>query len=156
MRKPGQGRKPLPTSLKVLKGTDQPCRTNEREPVVGSENIEPPIKLSPEAAKHWEKVLKQLSEARIVTDIDSTALAAYCEAFATWSEALKMVRRLGSVVKGERGFPVKSPYLDVADKASKEMRALLTEFGMTPSSRTRIQATEKPQTKSKWKKISNA
>jgi phage terminase small subunit len=36
---------------------------------------------------------------------------------------------------------MQSPYLAVANKAMEQMRALLAEFGMSPSSRTRVHAT---------------
>ena len=38
----------------------------------------------------------------------------------------------------EKGFPMKSPYLSIADQALETMRKLMFEFGLTPSSRSRI------------------
>jgi P27 family predicted phage terminase small subunit len=52
-----------------------------------------------------------------------------------------MVRKFGAIVKSpEKGFPMKSPYLSIADQALETMRKLLVEFGLTPSSRSRIKA----------------
>ena len=45
------------------------------------------------------------------------------------------------MVKSPNGFPIQSPYLAVANKAMEQMRAMLTEFGMSPSSRTRVRGT---------------
>lgn len=36
------------------------------------------------------------------------------------------------------GYPVVSPWLNIANAAMKQMRAFLIEFGMTPSSRSRV------------------
>ncbi len=47
----------------------------------------------------------------------------------------------GVMVKSPNGFPMQSPFLAVANKAMEQMRALLAEFGMSPSSRTRVHAT---------------
>jgi hypothetical protein len=45
------------------------------------------------------------------------------------------------------GYPIQSPYVSVASKALEQMPKLLTEFGMTPSSRGRINATPFRRTK---------
>lgn len=152
-RKPGAGRKPIPTNLKVLRGTDQPCRINPNEPKPKADRIRPPFKLSKEARRHWTKLIKQLRDAKIVTEIDAHAAALYCESFATYCDAIEKVRLAGSVVKGKDGFPVRSPYLVVAERAHQQMRDLLTEFGMTPSSRTRVTATEQPKKPTRFKKL---
>jgi len=97
-----------------------------------------PDDMSAGAIKQWDKVSKQLKEARIITNIDVDALSMYCEAYATWIDANKAIQKHGVVVKNKSGFPVQSPYFLVANKAFDQMRAMLTEFGMTPSSRTRV------------------
>jgi len=38
------------------------------------------------------------------------------------------------------GFPLFNPYTTLANQALKRVKAFLTEFGMTPSSRTRVMA----------------
>jgi P27 family predicted phage terminase small subunit len=49
------------------------------------------------------------------------------------------VAKYGTVVKSpEKGFPMKSPYLCVAEATLEQMRKFLVEFGLTPSSRSRI------------------
>ena len=53
-------------------------------------------------------------------------------------EGVKDVRRDDQVA--ER-LPMQSPYLAIANKAMEQMRAMLTEFGMSPSSRTRVHVT---------------
>lgn len=132
------GRKPLPSYLKVLKGTDQPCRMNKAEPKPKSDKIKMPSSLSDNAKKHWRIVCKQLTDAGIMTNLDVYALAMYCEAFARWKDANDSIIRFGIVVKTPNGFPVQSPFLQIANKAFEQMRTMLVEFGMTPSSRTRV------------------
>ena len=139
---------PVPTHLKILRGNPghRPLPENEPVPEPGADM---PDDLSPEAAKHWPKVAKQLEDAGILTQIDATALALYCEAFARWRHASEQVTKYGPVVKGARGFPVQSPYLAIANKAHVQMVVLLREFGMTPSARTRVQSTGKKKKKSR-------
>ena len=54
-------------------------------------------------------------------------------------------REFGAVLKSPtKGFPILSPYWTIANNAMRQMLAFLTEFGMTPASRTRIETGEPP------------
>ena len=77
-----------------------------------------------------------------MTALDTTALALYCEAFVTWKDASDKVVKHGAVIKGAAGYPVKSPYLRIANRAYDQMTRMLAEFGMTPSSRSRCTVTK--------------
>ena len=75
----------------------------------------------------------------LLSRADRPALAAYCTAWSRLVEAEGMVKKFGAIVKSpEKGFPMKSPYLSIADQAMETMRKLMVEFGLTPSSRSRI------------------
>ncbi len=80
------GRKPLPTHLKIIRGNPgkRALPKHEPEPAVGAEA---PDWLTPEAAKHWPIVAKQLLDARVLTEMDGPALSLYCESFAQWKNA---------------------------------------------------------------------
>ncbi len=138
------GRRPIPTQLKIIKGTDQPCRMQKDEPKPATNNIKMPPGLSKDAKKHWRIISKRLIAAKILTEIDTDALAMYCESWAVWWDATKKVNEHGSVVEGQNGYAVQSPYFLIANKAHNQMRQMATEFGMTPSSRTRVAATSSP------------
>jgi P27 family predicted phage terminase small subunit len=73
------------------------------------------------------------------------ALALYCQAWGRWIEAEEALKKHGTMVKSPNGFPMQSPYLSVANKAMEQLRALLAEFGMTPSSRTRLSVNPQEQ-----------
>ena len=90
--------------------------------------------------RHPIYTAKELSTLGLLTAIDRAALAAYCEAWGTWIDAVEKVREFGAILKvPSTGFPMQSPYFSVANQAQKQMRAYLTEFGMTPASRSRIE-----------------
>jgi hypothetical protein len=60
-----------------------------------------------------------------------------------WVTAERQVRRLGTIVRSPmNNFPMKSPYLTIADQALEIMRKFMIEFGLTPSSRSRIRMPE--------------
>jgi P27 family predicted phage terminase small subunit len=135
-----RGPRPKPTALKVIQGTDRADRRNECEPVLATRIPECPEHLAGEAKREWERTTKLLAAAGLVAEIDRAALASYCQAWGRWVEAEEALRRHGVVIKSPNNFPMPSPYLAIANKAMDQMRLLLTEFGMTPSSRARVVA----------------
>ncbi len=137
-----KGRKPVPTQLKIIRGTDQPCRVKKSEPKPKANNLRRPFKLSKVASLQWRKVSRQLREAKLLTDIDTHALAMYCEAHAMWKGALENIQEHGAVVLSQNGSMVQSPYCHIANKSYDQAKSMLVEFGMTPSSRTRVSAVD--------------
>ena len=84
---------------------------------------------------------KELHPLGLLTNIDLTALAAYCASFSIWIDAQKQIQKHGVLIKAQSGFPMQSPYLAISNRAMTEMRKWMVEFGLTPSSRSRVEAT---------------
>lgn len=146
-----RGRKPQPTALRILRGNPgrRPIPTTEPSPPpIGS--LAPPDFLTPEAQTEWARIAPLLVQVHVLTETDRAALTAYCDSWATWKEATAKIRQFGMVLKTKDGqIPVVSPYVKIAHDALTHMRGLLIEFGMTPSSRVRLQATPVPKA-TKW------
>ena len=68
-------------------------------------------------------------------------LALYCQAYGRWVEAEKEAAVHGLVVRTKSGMLIQNPYLGIANRAAKQTQEFLVEFGMSPSSRTRVTAT---------------
>jgi len=132
------GRRPLPSAIKKLRGTDQPCRMNENEPDPEPLPPDPPSHLSKEAKKYWKETFKLLAGVGVLPEMDGDTLSLYCETKAKWVYAKKQLEKDGLVIIAQSGFPVQNPWLQICNKAFDQMMKILTEFGMTPSSRTRI------------------
>lgn len=139
-RAPGGGRRPKPTALKVLSGTLRPDRANPREAEPRRRLPACPSVLQGEAQREWRRVARKLFDAGLLTEIDGPALMGYCLAYARLLDAEEKLREYGSVVKAPSGYLVHSPYLAIANRALEQMRSMLVEFGMTPSSRSRVLA----------------
>ena len=97
-----------------------------------------PPHLQGEARKEWRRIGRKLLACGLLTEIDGAALALYCQAWARWIEAEANLVRYGTVIKAPSGYPIASPYLSIANKAMDQMARLLVEFGMSPSSRSRV------------------
>jgi P27 family predicted phage terminase small subunit len=135
------GRKPTPTPLKLLAGNPGRRPLSQAEPTPAPRLPRAPEHLGPEARKEWRRAGRFLLQLGLVSDLDHAALAAYCTAYGRWVEAEQALKAYGLMLKSPNGFPVQSPYLAVANRALEQMRSLLSEFGMSPASRSRVSAT---------------
>jgi P27 family predicted phage terminase small subunit len=148
-----KGRKPVPRAVHLLRGLPSKHKLAADEPQpTPVTDLTPPAWLDPEAQAEWIRLAPMLERLGVLTETDTGALTAYCDAWATWKGATQQIRKFGMVIKGKEAVPVVSPYVKIAHNALMHMRALLTEFGMTPSSRARVHVptkTEKPVV-SKW------
>jgi P27 family predicted phage terminase small subunit len=81
-----------------------------------------------------------LASLRVITEADRLALAAFAHEFGKWREAEERVEREGPVMYSEKGGAYINPWKNIASTHFKNMIKLMTEFGLTPSSRSRIEA----------------
>lgn len=139
------GRPRKPTALKVLEGNPGKRPINQKEPKPKPVAPKCPAHLNPRAKKEWRRIAVDLEPLGLLTQVDRAALAAYCVAYSRWVEAEDMIRKHGMLVKSPNGYPMQSPYLAIANKAVEQMKGFLTEFGMTPSSRSRLSINDKGQ-----------
>jgi P27 family predicted phage terminase small subunit len=137
-----RGRKPKPTRLKILYGNPGRRPLNHNEPTPGVATPRCPAHLCDEAKAEWKRISRELHALGLLARIDRAALAAYCQAWARWVKAEGLLKHTGEVLKSqETGAFYQNPYLSVANRALEQMHRFLTEFGMTPSSRSRIHVT---------------
>ncbi len=134
------GRKPKPTNLKLLQGNPGKRKLNKNEPKPTAKTIpRPPAHLDVVARSEWRRVAPKLFAIGLLTPVDRSALAAYCVAYSKWVEAERAIRDRGMVTVTPNGYPCISAWAVVSNKAMRQMREFMAEFGMTPSSRSRVQ-----------------
>jgi P27 family predicted phage terminase small subunit len=133
------GRRPKPTQLQLLHGAfdKNPQRRNRNEPIAPTEAPICPNHLNAVAKAEWKKICGQLRELGILSRSDRAALELYCQSYAAWREALKMLEQHGCVVETQRG-PRRSPWDVIREKSGAFCTRLLIEFGLTPAARTRV------------------
>ncbi len=135
-----RGRKPKPTKLKVLTGNPGKRPLNYNEPRPEPAIPDCPPELSEAAQREWNRLVGELSKLNLLTHLDRAALAAYCNAYAMWVEAIEAIQKYGSMVKSPTGYPIQSPYVAIANRQAEIMLRISAEFGFTPASRGRIAA----------------
>jgi len=136
-----KGPKPKPTNLKLLEGYPGHHPINKNEPKPKQTIPGCPRFLSSAAKWEWKRILPELRRLGLLTIVDRTALAAYCQSWADYKEAIKFLKENGKTysVRGEGGRKYLAyPQVTMADRALKQIRAFCTEFGLTPSSRARM------------------
>ena len=133
-----RGRKPKPTALKVLEGNPGKRPLNTDEPKPKKKAPKCPSWLEPEAKKEWRRMVKTLETIGVLTQVDAAAFAGYCQAYARWKEAEEFLSKHGTIFKTPSGYIQQVPQVSIAQTYLKIMKDFCSEFGLTPSSRTRI------------------
>ncbi len=135
-----RGPAPKPTALIRLQGNPgrRPFNKKEAQPDPAMPRCPGWLKFA--AKKEWRRVARRLHKAGLMTYVDRAALAAYCQAYGRWVEAeLELTETGGEIIRSaEKGTLYHNPWASVAKHAQRDMVSLAREFGMTPSSRSRI------------------
>ena len=145
-----KGRKKLPTHLKVVKGTARNHRLNKKEPKPANDKVKMPADLSATAKKYWNDFVNPLVEGGIATNLDIAALGLLCEAYSDYRAAQQKLDKSGMVIKTKNGNLIQSPYLSIANRNFEKLHKMLTEFGMTPSSRARVERAGEKDSDNEW------
>lgn len=132
-----RGRKPQPTALKLLKGTEARY-INENEPQINPGRPDCPEWLPDAAKAHWAALVPELDRMGVLTVMDSAALANACLAWANTQEAQRIIAIEGFTVTDDRGTVRKHPVVQVLRDSMAMYRTFAVEFGLTPSSRSRL------------------
>jgi P27 family predicted phage terminase small subunit len=127
--------------LKLVRGN--PGKRSIRgqpEPQRPKQLPDPPDYLLPEAKAEWRRIAPELSRLGLLTLLDIHPLAAYCESWARWVLAERLLAATGGklTVMSARGSEMPHPLLRIADNAAADMIKFGSEFGLTPASRVRV------------------
>lgn len=137
-----RGRKPKPTALKALEGNPGRRPLNEREPRPVKKAPRCPAWLEEDAKKEWKRMGKILEQIGLLTEMDMTAFAGYCQAYARWKEAEEFITQHGTIIRTPNGYLQQVPQVSIAQTNLKIMLKFCEQFGLTPSARSRIAAGE--------------
>jgi P27 family predicted phage terminase small subunit len=90
------------------------------------------------AKKEWGRLTTILTAMKVLTEADYIALANLCQAYSTLMNAQRQMNKTGILYKTKSGYIQQSPLLGIIGAQTRIVNDLLREFGLTPSSRTRI------------------
>lgn len=142
------GRRKLPNNVHIIRGNPSKKPLGELlggvHPFVEIPNC--PAHLEAEAKKEYKRVSVELEKLGLISKIDRAALSAYCAAWAEVVHCEKKITELNNAdIKGEaglvgytpNGYQQMSVWVQIRNRAYERMGKFMTEFGMSPSSRTK-------------------
>ena len=139
-----KGRKKLPDNIKALRGTDQPCRMSDKPAVQTSSVISlPKVGLKGTAKKIFAVVATELMHNNLLDIYGLDMVVAYAREMALYHDMMSDIEKEGVTIEVEtkNGTVIQiNPKRKIAEGALSSAKMLATEFGMTPSSRSRVSA----------------
>lgn len=155
-----------PTALKKATGNPgkRPLNKNEPQPALGDAPPPPPDYLTGLAAAEWERLSRQLWLNGILGLEDHAAFAGYCQAWSDWRRYDEMIAKQraraareheafmawggdqpalrhefdGEVIGTTNGNLIQNPVVGMRNSARRECLKFAAEFGLTPSSRSKV------------------
>lgn len=145
-----RGPPPKPTALKVVCNIDHAhtstCYSDRKAPNKNEPkpkkvvSLDPPDHICMESKRQWKKLVPQLIELGIVTEIDYQALVLMFEADHNMRAAWDRIEETGSFsYETEKGYECVYPEVSIWKQNAELKRKMLSEFGLTPAARSRIQ-----------------
>lgn len=161
-----------PTAMKVLNGTAQPSRLNQNEPRPPEGDLDCPEHLTGEARNEWNRMAPSLAAIGCFKNVDRAALELYCTSYENWFIAYNFLeekkRKFGTGEIRDEGSSALTykqfnrsgstirvrPEVRICSDERAAMLRFLTEFGLTPASRSKVVATppSKPGENSKYER----
>jgi phage terminase small subunit len=151
-----RGTLPIPTKIKILNGNPsrRPLPVNEPQYTPGIPDR--PTGMSAGARKHWDHLVGEMANSGVLRRVDGGALAMLCEDLAmleTLRSGLAAQAREITKKAKEKRQPISGNALTALSRTTEGRRTMTTirelaaqiiiqrrEFGLTPSSSTRVQA----------------
>lgn len=145
-----RGRRTKPTQLKLVTGNPGHRPVNEREPKPKADMPTMPAWLDREAKAEWRRQAPELYAVGVLTIVDGSVLAAYCEAFSLWKRASVRLQKQARnddrviaeaiLVTTKSGNVILNPLQGACNVARRDMVRLAAELGLTPSSRANLES----------------
>ena len=130
-----------PVALKRLEGNPgkRPLRARTGAPRGA---VTCPEWLTAEARAEWRRLAPALTKAGLLTPLDRSAFATYCQSFARWKECQRGVEESGQLYLSATGRLLERPEVAMAQRFAREAREIGADFGLSPASRARLEVNQ--------------
>ena len=145
-----RGPAPKPTSIREREGNParRPLPAHEPRPQLGEPVM--PKYLDREGRQEWKRLVPILLSIRVLSTADGLELGNLCQAYSFLVQAHEAMRLAGKgggsglLMKTPGGYVQQSPLIGIINGQVEIINRISREFGLTPSSRTRIEALAEP------------
>jgi P27 family predicted phage terminase small subunit len=138
-----RGPKPVPSSVKALRGNPGHRPLNQAEPTPEGGKLTCPQFLSGPARREWYRLRPILEKMGTLKAVDQNILAAYCQAYGRYVDAEKVLKEKGPLYRTKSDNVITSPMLWVSNKAVEQMLKLGAELGIGAATRSRVNVEDK-------------
>lgn len=140
-----RGRKPVPTTLRILRGNPHDHALNRDEPQPESLDEACPEELTdPVAQAEWERGIVPNIATGQITAADRPLAIAHCTLWAAWRSQLREASPHPNIIAaGKNKYPMPNPALTLAGKTLQSLIKVDAELGLTPTSRSRVKVKNK-------------
>jgi P27 family predicted phage terminase small subunit len=125
-----------PNKLKLVEGNPGK-RPIKEQPKLEIKNLKCPIWLNEEAKKEWERVFTLLEKLGLISDIDMTIFAMYCQNYARWKQAETELNEENLKVMGRTGYIV-NPLVKISQTYQTRLKISIEKLGLSPSDRANL------------------
>lgn len=140
------GRNAKPVSLHLVGGNKSRKTKKELEERQAAEErlrppadkVRPPTWLSKDAKKIFRRIVKDLEETDLLTNVDVHPLAVYCDAVVQHAAATRILEEEGLTSIGANGQKVQHPAVLVATKYAGLIAKYTSKFGFDPAARASL------------------
>lgn len=135
-----RGPAPTPTKLLEARGSWL-AKTRKREPKPDlCEDLPKPPRWLPKTSRtHWNAYGEEIMRLGVMAGIDRIALALLADALAEYTKAQREFHKQGFFHVSDKGARIQNPCVGAMHQARLHVLKLLQEFGLTPSSRARVE-----------------
>lgn len=133
------GPAPTPTAILAQRGSWR-AKIRNTEPIAALSCPKAPKGLNSRQRSLWKSYGEKLMALGVLTDNDSTALILLVNAHHDYELLHEHCLKTGIMVTGKDGHSVKNPAIAMKSDAWKNLLKICQEFGLSPSSRTRVNA----------------
>lgn len=135
-----RGPQPTPTSIRKLNGNPSRRPFSEKEPKPPAGEPRMPKGLSRRARQEWRILVDQLSEMDVLSSVDGIALGLLCTDIAELERVFSDLTKTGYLVRNPVSKNIRTnPLVAVVSDLHRRVTQGLREFGLTPSSRSRVE-----------------
>ena len=149
-------RKAMPIALHLIDGNKNRLTKAEIEARKAAEErlrpkddkVKPPSWLSKQAKKVFREIVQDLADTKLLTNVDVHTLALWCDAYVDYINCTKIIEQEGLMVeytnKAAETNKVAHPLMTKKKQLAEQMRALASEFGLTPAARAKLAIPKDP------------
>lgn len=144
-----------PTALKIAEGTFRKDRAvNEPTPsAVDISKMKAPVHFDDAHKEMWDEYVKELVSLGVLTVVDRMAFEVMFEIYIEIQELKESIIEEGKYIVDDRGNTRRNPLISQVNQLRQTLRQFLSEFGMTPASRTKINVKDKQVEESALEKL---